>query len=157
MRIIFILILMFMSINVSANSSQLIALGQQNKSLMLETVAAKQKHKFPALYVYDSQQQVFLSKPDAEAYLLTLNSQPLWPKLTAQWTKNTSQFTASNQLLAKALPMLKLDRAYLILYDNLPASMLKQLEPMDPELSQKDNLLKTVLGQLDSARSYTTY
>ncbi|PKG74650.1 hypothetical protein CXF86_11480 [Shewanella sp. GutCb] len=157
MRIIFLSLLIFMSINVSANTSQLITLGQHDKLMMLDSVSEKQKHKFPALYIYDTKQQQFLSKQNATAYLQALSENPLLPKLATQWTKSTEQFSTSNESLAKSLPMLKLDRAYLILYDNLPAPMLAQFKSMDPELQDKDSLLKTILSQLDNARSYVTY
>lgn len=157
MRIILVLFFMFMAIGVNASSPQLTTIGQHNKSIILETAAPDQKHKFPALYVYDTEQQQFLSKQDATAYLQTLDASPLLPKLASQWTKNTELFSTNNETLSKSLPMLQLDRAYLILYDNLPAPMLAQFKSMDPELEQKDTLLKRVLGQLTSARSYTTY
>ncbi len=157
MRIIFLSLLILMSINVNATTSQLIALGQHNKSMILDSVSAKQKHKFPAIYIYDTKQQRFLSKQDAEAYLLTLSDQSFWPSLMSQWTKSTRQFSTSNDALTKSVPMLKLDRAYLILYDNLPAPMLAQFKSMDPKLQDKDHLLKDILSQLDNARSYVTY
>jgi hypothetical protein len=157
MRIIFLSLLIFMSINVNATTSQLTALGQHNKSMILDSVSAKQKHKFPALYIYDTKQQRFLSKQDATAYLRTLSDNPLLPTLATQWLKSTEQFSTSNESLAKAIPRLKLDRAYLILYDNLPAPMLAQFKSMDPELQEKDHVLKDILSQLDNARSYITY
>ncbi|WP_172605628.1 hypothetical protein [Shewanella benthica] len=115
------------------------------------------KHKFPAIYVYNTQKQQFLSKQDAEIYLLTLDDRPIWPKVTSHWTKETSQFSTTNEILSKTLPMLKLDKQYLILYDNLPAPMLEQFKAMDPELKLKDSTLKSVLSSLDNSRSYTTY
>ncbi|ACJ26970.1 hypothetical protein swp_0126 [Shewanella piezotolerans WP3] len=157
MRIIFLSLLVFMSINVSADSSLLIALGQHQKTILLDSVAGKQKHKFPAIYIYDTNQQQFLGKAHAEAYLVTLTAQSFWPSLISQWTQNTEQFTTSNEALTKSLPILKLDRDYLILYDNLPAPMLMQLKSMDPKLQDKDTLVRKVLSEIDSARSYTTY
>lgn len=157
MRIIFLFIFILISTDVNASSPQLTTIGQHNKSIMLETVSPDQKHKFPALYIYDTEQQQFLSKQDAAAYLQTLDASPLLPELASQWTKSTEQFSTNNNALAKSLPMLQLDRTYLILYDNLPAPMLTQLKSMDPELERKDALLRKVLSQLTSARSYTTY
>ncbi len=157
MRIIFLSLLIFISINVNAGASKLTALGQQQKTIMLDSVAEKQKHKFPAIYIYDTKQQQFLSKAHAEAYLLTLTNQSFWPSLISQWAKSTELFSTSNEALTKSLPILKLDREYLILYDNLPAPMLAQLKSMDPKLQDKDNLVRKVLSQIDNARSYTTY
>lgn len=143
---------------VQASDGQLTPIGSGVKSKFLNIVSnSTAKHKFPALYVYDTQKQQFLSKQDAETYLLTLDEQPIWSKVTSLWVKETSHFSTTNETLTKALPMLKLDREFLILYDNLPAPMLEQFKAMDPELISKDNALKTVLSTLGSSRSYTTY
>ncbi|QFU25025.1 hypothetical protein FM038_024815 [Shewanella eurypsychrophilus] len=153
---IFTFILFFA--NVQASENQLTAIGNGVKSKLMKTISTStDKHKFPAIYVYDTQKQTFLSKQNAEAYLLTLGDKAIWSKLTSQWTKDTSQFSTTNETLAKALPMLKLDREFLILYDNLPTPMLEQFKAMDPELILKDSTLKSVLSSLDSSRSYTTY
>lgn len=157
MRIILLSFFILISIGANASSHQLVTLGQHNKSIILQAASPNQNHKFPALYVYDTQQQQFLSKQDAAAYLQALSDNPLLPTLATQWLKSTKLFSTSNESLAKAIPMLELDRAYLILYDNLPAPMLAQFKSMDPELQAKDHLLKDILSQLDNARSYLTY
>lgn len=155
MRILLLLSLLLVSQVV--NASQVVALGQHNKSAILDSVAPKQQHKFPALYIYDTEKQQFLSKSDAIAYLQSLDSNPLVGELSQQWVKNTELFTANNQALAKSLPMLKLDKSYLILYDNLPTPMLSQFEAMVPNIKQKDALIRALLSENDNARSYSTY
>ncbi|WP_076414148.1 hypothetical protein [Shewanella sp. UCD-KL12] len=140
------------------NNSQVTPIGGGVKSKFLNIVSnSKEQHRFPGLYIYNTKKQQFLSKQDAEAYLLTLDDQAVWSTLTNQWTKETSQFSTTNQDLAKTLPMLKLDREFLILYDNLPEPMLEQFKAMDPELKLKDATLKSVLSSLENSRSYTTY
>ncbi|GIU42094.1 hypothetical protein TUM4438_07850 [Shewanella sairae] len=155
MRILFLLSLLLLSH--SATASQLTTLGPHNKSTLLDNAAPKQKHKFPALYVYDTNKQEFLTKSDAAAYLQTLDNDPLLVDLTVQWTKSTELFSTNNDMLAKSLPTLQLDKPYLILYDNLPTPMLSQFEAMVPNLKQKDALIRALLSENDNARSYSTY
>ncbi|WP_394204218.1 hypothetical protein [Shewanella waksmanii] len=141
----------------TTNASSLLTLGPQDKSIILNAASPNQKHKFPALYVYDVLNQKFLSKEEATSYLQSMNEDPLWNSTSEQWTKNTEKFSANIDVLSKALPTLLLDKNYFVLYDNLPGSMLKQLKSMDPLLEQKDTLIKLILSNNEDARSYTTY
>lgn len=135
MKLLTLLFTLFICATVNANS--LLALGPHNKSKILNVASPNQKHKFPALYVYDIANQKFLSKQEATYYLQSLDEDPIWHDASEQWTKSTQDFSANIDNLSKALPTLLLDKDYFILYDNLPTPMIAQFKSMDPLLEKK--------------------
>jgi hypothetical protein len=134
------------------------AIGDGEKNKFYDTIHPSiNSHKFPALYIYNTKKQKFLSTKEASLYFSNLSEQEFWPLLIEQWAKDTHEFSTSNDLLSKSLPILKLDKEYIIFYDNLPKTMLEQFKSMDPELTNKDKEVKIILSQLENARSYTVY
>lgn len=150
-------IIAILSLHSYASESSIVAFGKPAKDLFYATVSPQTTPSFPALYIYHTHQQQFLTKQQAESYLGSLDQSQLWRDLLKNWLKDSSQLATTNAALAQSLPTLKLDREYLIFYDNLPAPMLEQFKNMEPNLIEKDSKLKSILSQLDSARSYTTY
>lgn len=156
--LVFLTITTMLSLNTNAGDSSLIAFGKAKKDQFYAAVSAQTATPaFPALYIYNTKEQQFLTKEEAETYLGELDQNPLWQELLKNWVKDSSQFQTSNATLSSAVPTLKLDREYLIYYDNLPAPMLEQFKMMEPNLVEKDNKLKSILSTLDSSRSYSTY
>ncbi|WP_445945383.1 hypothetical protein [Shewanella sp.] len=147
----------FANVSVSANETSLQALGQSGKNSFYKTASTQTTPSFPAIYVYSVKTQQFLSQDKALAYLGTLDSQPLWKEATINWVKDSTQFSTSNTKLSQAVPAIKFDRDYVIYYDNLPGPMLEQFKAMEPNLIEKDKILKSVLSLQSNSRTYTTY
>lgn len=151
-------IITMLSMNANASESALIALGKAEKDSFYAAVSSQTATPvFPALYIYNTKEQQFLTKQQVEEYLGALDQSDLWQETLKNWVKDSSQFKTDNATLSNAVPTLQLDREYLIYYDNLPAPMLEQFKTMEPNLIEKDYKLKSIISTLESSRSYSTY
>ena len=153
----FILFLFIFFIS-SVSANEIKSIGKNSKDILYTTISSqKGKPHFPALYLYDTTSEKFLSKKESEAFLVGYSEDSLWSEVMQQWVKDSSHFSATNTSLKQAVPTLDFTQPYIIFFDNLPEPMLAQFAAMDPNLVARDSLVKSILAQLDDANSYTTY
>lgn len=141
-----------------AHNSEIISLGKATTDSLYELVIPEMTDApFPAIYVYSTKDERFLSKIQVKNLLSKEDSDKALLKAVKYWSKDTNEFNTNNKSLLEAAPNIKLDKEYIILYHNLPAGMMQHFTAMDPELINKDKELRKNLLEMSNARSYSVY